>query len=70
MGAEFQNILLDLSEGVATLTLNRPDRLNSFTEAMHVDLRDALLVALRLSALRQTLRQSAATTCTIGLNAS
>ncbi len=27
---------------VATITLNRPDRLNSFTEAMHLELREAL----------------------------
>ena len=28
--------------GVATLTLNRPDRLNSFNEQMHLEVRDAL----------------------------
>jgi 2-(1,2-epoxy-1,2-dihydrophenyl)acetyl-CoA isomerase len=28
--------------GVARLTLNRPDRLNSFTDAMHAEVRDAL----------------------------
>ena len=27
---------------VARITLNRPDRLNSFTAAMHAELRDAL----------------------------
>lgn len=36
------SILLDFSEGVATITLNRPDRLNSFTESMHAELRAAL----------------------------
>jgi 2-(1,2-epoxy-1,2-dihydrophenyl)acetyl-CoA isomerase len=38
----YDNILFDISESVATITLNRPDRLNSFTSAMHVELRDAL----------------------------
>jgi len=38
----YQTILFDLSDGVATLTLNRPDKLNSFTQAMHDDVRDAL----------------------------
>lgn len=35
-------ILLDESGGIARITLNRPDRLNSFTAAMHAELRDAL----------------------------
>ncbi|GLR47024.1 2-(1,2-epoxy-1,2-dihydrophenyl)acetyl-CoA isomerase PaaG [Sphingomonas astaxanthinifaciens] len=35
-------ILVQESGGVARLTLNRPDRLNSFTAAMHGELRDAL----------------------------
>lgn len=30
------------SDGVVTLTLNRPDKLNSFTAAMHSELKDAL----------------------------
>ena len=38
----FDTVLLKRSEGVATLTLNRPERLNSFTAAMHADLRAAL----------------------------
>ena len=32
-------ILVSLSEGVLTLTLNRPDKLNSFNQAMHLALR-------------------------------
>lgn len=37
-----QPILLTKADGVATVTLNRPDQLNSFTEAMHVALKTAL----------------------------
>jgi 2-(1,2-epoxy-1,2-dihydrophenyl)acetyl-CoA isomerase len=35
-------ILLDVGNGIARITLNRPDRLNSFTVAMHEELRAAL----------------------------
>jgi 2-(1,2-epoxy-1,2-dihydrophenyl)acetyl-CoA isomerase len=35
-------ILLDISDGLAILTLNRPDRLNSFTAEMFKDLKKAL----------------------------
>ncbi|UUR08755.1 2-(1,2-epoxy-1,2-dihydrophenyl)acetyl-CoA isomerase PaaG [Sphingomonas glaciei] len=35
-------ILYAESDRVARITLNRPDRLNSFTAAMHAELRDAL----------------------------
>jgi len=38
----FQDILMDYEAGVATLTLNRPDKLNSFTGAMHGEVRAAL----------------------------
>jgi 2-(1,2-epoxy-1,2-dihydrophenyl)acetyl-CoA isomerase len=38
----YQTILLDLSDGIARLTLNRPDRLNSFNVQMHDEVRDAL----------------------------
>ncbi|MFO1322183.1 MAG: 2-(1,2-epoxy-1,2-dihydrophenyl)acetyl-CoA isomerase PaaG [Burkholderiales bacterium] len=36
------SILYSVADGVATLTLNRPERLNSFTEAMHGEVRSAL----------------------------
>src|SRR5215471_1549774 len=38
----YQNILYSFDNGIARLTLNRPDRLNSFTDAMHAEVRDAL----------------------------
>jgi 2-(1,2-epoxy-1,2-dihydrophenyl)acetyl-CoA isomerase len=38
----FQNIRLDVEGRVARLTLNRPDKLNSFTVQMHAELRTAL----------------------------
>ena len=38
----FETILFDLAGGVARLTLNRPDRLNSFTAAMHAEVAEAL----------------------------
>ncbi|ENO89334.1 2-(1,2-epoxy-1,2-dihydrophenyl)acetyl-CoA isomerase PaaG [Thauera linaloolentis] len=39
---KFDNILFEITDGIARLTLNRPDKLNSFTGAMHAELRDAL----------------------------
>jgi len=38
----YETILFSVEHGVARLTLNRPDRLNSFTVAMHGEVRDAL----------------------------
>jgi len=38
----YQHILYAVDGGVARLTLNRPDRLNSFNDAMHAEVRDAL----------------------------
>ena len=39
---EYKNILFSIEAGIALLTLNRPDKLNSFTGEMHAELRDAL----------------------------
>lgn len=38
----YETIILDRAEGIARITLNRPDRLNSFTRQMHAELSDAL----------------------------
>jgi len=38
----YRHILFGIDQGIARLTFNRPDRLNSFTEAMHAEVRDAL----------------------------
>jgi len=38
----YETIDFKADRGIARITLNRPDRLNSFTEAMHGELRDAL----------------------------
>ncbi len=38
----YETILFSVDAGVARLTLNRPDKLNSFTAAMHAEVREAL----------------------------
>jgi 2-(1,2-epoxy-1,2-dihydrophenyl)acetyl-CoA isomerase len=38
----YETILFEIDEGAARLTLNRPDRLNSFTVQMHEEVADAL----------------------------
>jgi 2-(1,2-epoxy-1,2-dihydrophenyl)acetyl-CoA isomerase len=38
----YEHILFAQEGGIARLTLNRPDRLNSFNDAMHAEVRDAL----------------------------
>jgi 2-(1,2-epoxy-1,2-dihydrophenyl)acetyl-CoA isomerase len=40
--AQYQTIDLAIGNGIARITLNRPDRLNSFTRQMHAELADAL----------------------------
>jgi 2-(1,2-epoxy-1,2-dihydrophenyl)acetyl-CoA isomerase len=41
----YETIDFKLDDGVARITLNRPDRLNSFTAQMHQELRNALIQA-------------------------
>lgn len=38
----YETIQFEIADGVATLTLNRPDKLNSFTVQMHGELADAI----------------------------
>jgi len=38
----YENILFEINDGIARLTLNRPDKLNSFTQAMHDEVRHAV----------------------------
>ncbi len=38
----YENIIFASANGIARLTLNRPERLNSFNDAMHAEVRDAL----------------------------
>ena len=38
----FKTLELTIADGVATLTFNRPDKLNSFTTEMHAEVREAL----------------------------
>ena len=46
-----QHIRFEITEGIARLTLNRPERLNSFNTEMHVEVRGAL-ASLREAAAR------------------
>src|ERR1700747_1872881 len=47
----YQTILFELSGAMARLTLNRPERLNSFNSEMHAEVRSAL-AEVRASAAR------------------
>src|SRR5437870_2393948 len=38
----YESILFALDDGIARITLNRPDKLNSFNDAMHAEVRAAL----------------------------
>lgn len=47
----YRNILFETGEGIARLTFNRPERLNSFNTEMHAEVR-AALASLAVSAAR------------------
>ncbi|OUR77080.1 2-(1,2-epoxy-1,2-dihydrophenyl)acetyl-CoA isomerase [Alphaproteobacteria bacterium 46_93_T64] len=38
----YETILFDVSDGVATITLNRPEKMNTFNEQMHADLKSIM----------------------------
>jgi enoyl-CoA hydratase/carnithine racemase len=48
----YSQILYDAGDGVATITLNRPDRLNAWTGTMAAEVRDAVEAAQTDSAVR------------------
>ena len=39
--SEFTQILYDVADGIATITLHRPDKMNAFTETMRLELAEA-----------------------------
>ena len=51
----YEHVLLDTDEGVATITLNRPEVLNSFTMPMAAELQHALRVAAEDDQIRAVL---------------
>lgn len=55
MSADAATVLVDLTQGVLRLTLNRPDRLNAFNEDMHLALRAGLERAHAESGVRAVL---------------
>lgn len=48
----YENLLFSVDAGIARITLNRPDKLNSFTVKMHEELRDALAQVRESDAVR------------------
>jgi 2-(1,2-epoxy-1,2-dihydrophenyl)acetyl-CoA isomerase len=51
----YETILFDISDRVACITLNRPEKLNAFTARMHEELHDALKQVYADDALRALL---------------
>ena len=43
----YSEIIYDVSERVATITLNRPDKLNAWTQVMEKEVQEAMLGANR-----------------------
>ena len=51
----FEHILFEIDQGVAEITLNRPDVLNSFNRAMAIELREALSATVGNTVVRAVL---------------
>ena len=49
---EFETIRYEVADGVATLTMNRPDRRNAMTNRMVLEVHDALVAAAQDTSLR------------------
>jgi 2-(1,2-epoxy-1,2-dihydrophenyl)acetyl-CoA isomerase len=49
---DFNNIAFDINDGVATLTLNRPKSLNSFTTEMHAEIRTVMQQVIEDAGIR------------------
>ncbi|HEY6335856.1 MAG TPA: 2-(1,2-epoxy-1,2-dihydrophenyl)acetyl-CoA isomerase PaaG [Alphaproteobacteria bacterium] len=41
----YKTILYEVAEGIASITLNRPEKLNAFTAELHGELREAIAIA-------------------------
>lgn len=61
-----QDILMDTAEGVMTLTLNRVEKKNSFTQAMYAACADALALAAADASVRTVVIQGHATVFSAG----
>lgn len=48
----YQTVLYDVADGIATVTLNRPDKLNAWTRQMQGEVKDAMLRAASDEAVR------------------
>lgn len=48
----YETIEFEITDGVAVLTLNRPDRMNSFNTEMHAEVRDAIKLAKKSDEVR------------------
>jgi 2-(1,2-epoxy-1,2-dihydrophenyl)acetyl-CoA isomerase len=55
MNAKFSTILFSIEDGAARLTLNRPDRLNSFNMEMHAEVAEAISMIERDRSVRTLL---------------
>ena len=58
-----ESILSHVEQGVMTITLNRPERLNSFNDVMHQQLSECLKQAERDDAIRCWYRTAAEPGC-------